>query len=148
MSRHYRALSPREMADMSVERVARNDLPPPPEAQAEKDRQTALNIATFLRSHPCALDPEAGITTCDVPGHDEDVERIRTVLESVGLYEPPAKSSSKEWLTAQKAADLLGVSAASVRSWGSTGRLERMSKSGQWFFSALSVERLRAQEAR
>ena len=59
------------------------------------------------------------------------------------------KSATSDWLRVQQAADLLAVSATTVRRWADSGRLAcRRSPSGERRFSRLDLERGLAAGAR
>ena len=59
------------------------------------------------------------------------------------------KSATPDWLRVQQAADLLAVSATTVRRWADSGRLAcRRTPSGQRRFSRLDLERSMAPGAR
>jgi hypothetical protein len=150
------ALTPAAMTARNIERAAQGDRPSKagqaaqeealetqylynqplhPDLQKIDDRKAAVNVTAWLKRHPCALDPEAGVTTCDVPGHAEDVKEIGLMLETIGLKTPAFEAEdAAEWLTAREAGQILGITPTAVRNMGTRRTLARTLDQGQWHF--------------
>ena len=61
----------------------------------KEHRALGMVIAAANLTHPCQLDKERGVTTCDHPGHARDAENTREMLEALGLV-PTRRRTSKE----------------------------------------------------
>lgn len=134
MARRY-APSPNEVGAANIERAARDSRKKPvgddtltkvnqislarPDAATE--HSAALTVIELAAQHPCQLDPERGITTCDDPFHATDVAELRDLLDAFGLL--PDRTPDETWLPVGQAARSLGISEVSVRRKVKSGQL-------------------------
>lgn len=71
-----------------------------PKADAVERRESGKTVADRVLTHPCELDPDAGVTTCTHPGHAADAAEAREFLQALGLM---------PWHGVRRKSDRIGI---------------------------------------
>lgn len=64
------------------------------------ERREAGKTAADRMTHPCELDPDAGVTTCTHPRHAADAAQVREFLQALGLM---------PWNGVRRRSDRIGI---------------------------------------